>query len=97
MQDEFIAVEPHWTVGQTIDHLREAPDLPDRFYEVYVVDAARELKGAVDLDRLLRTKRPVPIIELVNEELRCVHATDDQEEVAREFERYDLDFSARGR
>ena len=42
------------------------------------------------LDRLLRTKRPVPIEELVDEELRPVRATDDQEEVARLFERYDL-------
>src|SRR5580765_808932 len=26
MQSEFIAVPPIWTVGQTIDHLRETPD-----------------------------------------------------------------------
>ena len=39
MQTEFIAVPPIWTVGQTIDHLRETPDLPDRFWELYVVDA----------------------------------------------------------
>jgi len=45
MQDEFIAVEPHWTVGQTIDYLREKPDLPDRFWELYVVDATRRLTG----------------------------------------------------
>src|SRR5262245_32843230 len=36
MQTEFIAVPPVWTVGRTIDHLREAPNLPDRFWEVYV-------------------------------------------------------------
>jgi magnesium transporter len=90
MQDEFIAVAPYWTVGQTIDYLREKPDLPDRFWELYVIDPAGHLKGAVALDRLLRTKRPVPVEELVDEELRPVHATDDQEEVARLFERYDL-------
>jgi magnesium transporter len=90
MQTDFIAVEPDWTVGRTIDHLRETPDLPDRFYEIYVVDQARHLKGAVGLDRLLRTRRPVPIADIVNEELRRVHADDDQEEVARLFERYDL-------
>jgi magnesium transporter len=90
MQTDFIAVEPDWTVGRTIDHLRDTPDLPDRFYELYVVDHARHLKGAVALDRLLRTRRPVPIADLVNEELRPVRATDDQEEVARLFERYDL-------
>src|SRR6266536_1506632 len=90
MQADFIAVELHWTVGQTIDFMRETPDLPDRFYELYVVDPSRRLKGAVALDRLLRTKRPVPISGLVDEELRRVHATDDQEEVARMFERYNL-------
>jgi Mg/Co/Ni transporter MgtE len=40
MQTEFIAVPPAWTVGRTIDHLRETPDLPDRFWEVYVAGAA---------------------------------------------------------
>jgi magnesium transporter len=90
MQTEFIAVEPHWTVGQTIDYMRETPDLPDRFWELYVIDADRKLKGVVALDRLLRTKRPVPIAELIEEDLRTVRAIDDQEEVARLFERYDL-------
>ena len=50
--------------------MRETPDLPDRFWELYVVDAGRKLKGAVALDRLLRTKRPVPIAELIEEDLR---------------------------
>ena len=61
MQDEFIAVGPNWTVGQTIDYMRETPNLPDRFWELYVVDADRRLEGTVALDRLLRTRRPVPI------------------------------------
>src|SRR6476661_7499682 len=90
MQTEFIAVPPIWTVGQTIDHLRETPDLPDRFWELYVVDDDLKLQGAVALDRLLRTKRPVPIAELTDEDLRPVRVTEDQEDVARLFERYDL-------
>ena len=90
MQTEYIAVPPFWTVGQTIDYMRETADLPERFYELYVVDPAYRLQGAVALDRLLRTKRPVPISELMNPERRRVRATDDQEEVARQFERYNL-------
>ena len=90
MQTEFIAVPPFWTIGQTIDFMRETPDLPDRFFELYVVDPAHRLIGAVALDRLLRTKRPVPISDLVDEDRRRVRATDDQEAVARQFERYDL-------
>jgi magnesium transporter len=90
MQTEFIAVPPFWTVGQAIDYMRETDDLPDRFYELYVVDPGHRFLGAVALDRLMRTKRPVPISELVDEERIRVSATDDQEEVARLFEHYNL-------
>ena len=90
MQTEIIAVPPFWTVGQTIDHMRETPDLPDRFFDVYVVDPAHRFLGAVPLDRLLRAQRPVRISDLMEEDRRLVHATDDQEGVARLFERYNL-------
>ena len=90
MQTEFIAVPPFWTVGQAIDYMRETADLPDRFFELYVVDDQQKLLGAVALDRLLRTKRPVPISDLMDPDRRRVRATEDQEEVARMFERYNL-------
>jgi magnesium transporter len=90
MQTEFIAVPPDWNVGQAIDYMRETADLPERFYELYVTDSAGKFLGAIALDRLLRTKRPVPVIELMDEDRRRVRATEDQEEVARQFERYNL-------
>ena len=90
MQTEFIAVPPHWDVGQAIDYMRETVELPDRFYELYVVDESERFLGAVTLDRLLRSKRPVPISELMEAERRRVLADQDQEEVARLFQRYDL-------
>ena len=90
MQTEVIAVPPEWTVGQAIDYMRETVDLPDRFYELYVVDTDRKLLGAVALDRLLRTQRPEQMSELMEEDRHRVNATDDQEEVARQFERYNL-------
>jgi magnesium transporter len=90
MQTEFIAVPPQRTVGEAIDFMRETPDLPDRFYEIYVVDPAQKFLGAVPLDKLLRTKRPIVVESLMEPDRRRVRATDDQEEVARQFERYDL-------
>jgi magnesium transporter len=90
MQTEFIAVPPFWTVGQTIDYMREAQDLPEEFHEVFVIDPGYHLLGTVSLNRLLRTKRPVKIAELVSEARHLVHATDDQEEAARMFQRYNL-------
>src|ERR1044072_9998966 len=90
MQTEFIAVTPTWTVGQTIDYMRETEDPPERFFEIYVVDPDNKFLGAVPLDRLMRTKRPVPMSELMEPERNVVRADEDQEEVARRFERYNL-------
>lgn len=90
MQTEFIAVPPFWTVGQTIDFMRETDDLPETFYEIFVIDPAAHLLGAVPLDKLLRSKRPVTIQEIMNDEPDRVEAIQHQEEVARLFERYNL-------
>jgi magnesium transporter len=90
MQTEFITVPPDWTVGQAIDYMRETPDLPDRFYEIYAVDANRRWQGAIPLDVLLRSRRPVPLADLVDEDRRRVAVTDDLEEVARLFGKYNL-------
>jgi magnesium transporter len=90
MQTEFIAVPPDWTVGQAIDYMRDTPDLPERFYEIYAVDSAQHWQGAVSLDVLLRSRRPVPLAELIDEDRRRVSVLDDQAEVARMFGKYNL-------
>jgi magnesium transporter len=90
MQSEFIAVGPDWTVGQVIEYLRETPDLPHRFYEIYVVDKNQRWLGAISLDALLRSRRAVPLADLINEERRRISVLEDQEEVARLFGKYNL-------
>jgi magnesium transporter len=88
MQTEFIAAPATWTVGRAIDYMRETEALPERFYELYIVDDAGRFLGAVPLDKLLRSKRPVPITELMEDDRPRVRADEDQEEVARQFQRY---------
>lgn len=90
MQTEFIAVPSEWTVGATIDYMRDTPDLPDKFYEIYAVDAERRFQGAIPLDRLMRTRRPVQVAELIDEDRRRVNALDEQDDVARMFGKYNL-------
>jgi magnesium transporter len=90
MQTDVIAVPPFWSVGQTIDYMRETQDLPDRFYEIFVVDPAFHFIGSVALDRLLRSKRPVTIGSITDHDIRPIRTDDDQEEVAQRFERYNL-------
>jgi magnesium transporter len=90
MQSELIAIPPEWTVGQTIDFMRDSDDLPDQFFNLFVVDYDQHLHGVVALDRLLRSKRPVFIREIMEEAEHVVLATDDQEEAARLFKTYNL-------
>lgn len=90
MQTEFVAVPPFWTIGQTIDYMREDQNLPDRFSQIFVIDPSFKLLGAIDLDQILRTKRSVKVEEVMHETRHAIPAKMDQEEAAREFEQYDL-------
>ena len=90
MQTEFVAVPPFWTIGQTIDYMREDNDLPDRFSQVFVIDPAFHLLGTIDLDRLLRVQRAVRVEDLMVEARHAIPATMDQEEAAQIFEQYNL-------
>jgi len=90
MQTEFVAVPPYWTVGQTIDYMREEEDLPESFAQIFVVDPTFKLLGAVDLDRILRTRRPAKIEEIMHETRHAIPAETDQEEAAQIIEQYDL-------
>ena len=47
MQREFISLPAFWTVGQTIDFMRESDDLPHDFYEIFVVNPRQEPIGTV--------------------------------------------------
>ncbi|MCO6186127.1 magnesium transporter [Rhizobium sp. L1K21] len=90
MQTEFVAVPPFWTVGQTIDYMREDEDLPDSFSQVFVIDPTFKLLGAVYLDKILRAARSTRIEDIMHETNHPVPAEMDQEEAAQLFERYDL-------
>ena len=90
MQREVFAAPAYWTVGQIIDRLRGSEDLPDRFYEVFVVDPAFKPIGAVPLSTLLKTQRETTISAIMTEDLTVIPVTMDQEDVAYKFEQYNL-------
>ena len=90
MQRELVAVPAFWTVGEVIDFLRESDDLPDDFYDVFVVDPRHRLIGAIPLNRVLRTKRPVPVRNIVIPDLVTIPLSMDQEEVAYVFAQQDF-------
>ncbi len=90
MQSDVVAVPPYWSVGQTIDYMRTAEDLPNSFFEIFVVDPTFHLVGTIPVSRILRTKRDVMVEDVMDEDQTLIPVERDQEEVANLFERYNL-------
>jgi len=90
MQRELVAIPAFWTVGETIDHMRETKDLPENFYDIIVVDPRHKPVGTIPLNRILRTRRPVRVRQIMAGEMFPIPAATDQEEVARLFRQHDL-------
>lgn len=90
MQRELVAIASHWTVGETVDYLRAAKDLPDDFYDLFVVDSAHRPVGSIPLSRAMRSRRATKLTDIMDEELRLVPADTDQEAVAYLFRQYAL-------
>ena len=90
MQTELVSVATDWTVGQTIDFLREEDDLPEEFLDLFVIDGDEKPVGIISLSRILRSPRNTLMREIADETHVIVPAEMLQEEVALLFEKYDL-------
>lgn len=90
MQREIVAIPTHWTVGQTIDFLRTYRDLPDDFYDIFVVDPMHKPVGSLALSHLLRRQRPVRVSDIMIKEFHEIPAEMEQEEVALLFRQYGI-------
>ena len=90
MQREVVTAPEHWTVGQAIDHMREAEELPEQFYHVVIVDPRMHPVGQVTLGRLMSSRRTKPLIEIIEETFQVIPAAQDEEDVAYAFNQYHL-------
>jgi len=91
MQREVVAVPEDYTVGKTIDWLRDqAEHLPPAFHDVIVVDPFHKVVGTLPLYTLLRSVRGAKIREIMSEETQHIPVTMDREAVAHIFQRYRL-------
>lgn len=90
MQRELIAVPQHWSVGQTIDYLRDDADLTTDFWAIFVVDPAHKPIGSCQLSWILRTPRDIALADVMKREQTLIPVDMDQEEVALRFQKYAL-------
>ena len=90
MQREFSAIPSNWSVGQTIDYLRESKDLPEEFLEIFIVDSNFKPIGTVSSSKVLRTSRESKMETIMNEARVLIPVNMDKEEVGHIFENYNL-------
>ena len=91
MQRQFVAIDQSWNVGQAIDYLRNNKgNLPEDFYDIYLINQNKEAKGIVPLGRLMGSKREIELNSIINKELRLIDVNTDQEDVALLFNKYGL-------
>ena len=90
MQREVVVAPEHWTVGEAIDHLREARHLPDQFYHVILTDPRMRPTGYVTLGRILSSGREARLRDILEDSFRTIEATMPEEDVAYLFNQYHL-------
>jgi magnesium transporter len=90
MQRDVCAVPEHWRVGQVIDYLRSTQDLPDDFWEVFVVNPGHHPVGTCKLSTILRTPRDMAVSDVMSREQTLIPVDMDQEDVALRFQKYAL-------
>jgi len=92
MTTEFVAVPSDWTVGRTLQHVREVERSRETVYAIYLLDpGTRVLAQVVTMRRLITGQADTPILDVaqVNPPV-AVDPQLDQEEVARLIRRHDL-------
>ncbi len=91
MQREYVAAPEAALVGDVIDRMRnDAAELPDVFFEIYVVDPMMRPVGAVNVSKLMRERRETPLAAIMAPVKALIRPEMDQEEVAHTFQKYHL-------
>jgi magnesium transporter len=90
MQREVVAAPIFWSVGDTIEHMRtHGDDLPELFFDIYVIGPTHKPVGAVPVSLLMRSRREVKLEDLM-EPITEIQVDMDQEEIAYIFGKYHL-------
>jgi len=92
MTTEYVSVPSTWTVGQTLDYIRQVERTRETVYAIYVLDPqTRRLLQAVPLRRLISAAPDAPIMSAARPYPPIMTSPlTDREEVARLFRKYDL-------
>jgi len=90
MQREIVCVPNFWSVADTLKYIAKEKHLPEKFYDLFVVDPKHMPIGGVPLSLLLRQPPATKISDIMLADIKRIPAFMDQEEVALLFRKYGL-------
>lgn len=90
MTTEYVDLKKNMTVDAAFDRIRKIGLDTETIYTCYVTDASRRLLGIVTVKDLLLNEKTCVIGDIMDENIIFANTLDDKEEVAGQFEKYDL-------
>ena len=90
MTIEYVDLKKEMTVKQALSYIKKIGMNKETIYTCYVLDAKRKLEGIVSLRKLVLADENQLIKEIMDEDIILTHTTDDQNEVASLFKKYDF-------
>ncbi|MCK5884461.1 MAG: magnesium transporter [Bacteriovoracaceae bacterium] len=90
MSTEFEAVCIGMTVEEVITELKDIEHRTHNLFYIFVIDDDKVLKGRVSIRELLFADKDEIIGDIVKDIIAAAHVDEDQEDVAKKFEKYDL-------
>ena len=90
MTPEFVSLKKDWTVAESLEHIRKIGKEVETVYTCYVRDNSWKLIGIVSLSALVLADEDTWIRDIMRTEFVSVHVMEDQEQVSRDFQKYDL-------
>lgn len=91
MHKELVKVNENWNVLTCVKQMRMQAENISRVHSIYVVDDEGRLKGRLSLKDLLTTSTKTPIKEIYIAKLNFAKVDDEDVEVARIMQKYDLE------
>ncbi|MBQ1508082.1 MAG: magnesium transporter, partial [Erysipelotrichaceae bacterium] len=89
MTTEYVYLRKDWTVRESFEKIRQIGLNKETVYICYVLDNSRHLIGVTTVKDLLMHDYDTQIKDIMEENVVTINTTDDQEAVARMFDKYD--------
>lgn len=90
MATEFITIYDNKTIRKVLAYLREIKAEVENPFALYVTDRQHHLKGVLSLSNIVTADLDEMVLDVMNPNVITVHYKMDQEDVAREFEKYNF-------